>query len=218
MIKADRKKWSVFIFRRYISRLLKKHFSSFRIVGNPPIIPEETGLIITPNHISWWDGFFADYLISKKINRDTYLMMLEKELKKYPFFRKVGAYSITPDNRQDILESLRYSAEIVNKNENTIIVYPQGEIEDFNKRPLTIKNGFTKIGKLSGTDISILPIAFKIQYYNEKLPSILCRCGRVLKSSVIENDFSLFKTEFYENINLLNIAAINKDFKEDLFQ
>ncbi|MDX1777464.1 MAG: hypothetical protein R3339_01145, partial [Thermodesulfobacteriota bacterium] len=96
MIKASHKKWARLIFNPYCDLLLKRNFSQFLLVNDFPQLSPKLPLIITPNHISWWDGFFIYYLSKKKFNRKIYLMMLESSLEKFWFFQKIGAFSINP--------------------------------------------------------------------------------------------------------------------------
>ena len=58
MIKADHKKWAEFVFDIYLRRLLKKSFYDFRIINELPAFDYSKSIIVTPNHFSWWDGFF----------------------------------------------------------------------------------------------------------------------------------------------------------------
>ena len=102
MIQASHKKWARRIFNPYCDSLLKRNFSQFLRVNTFPRLSPDLPLIITPNHISWWDGFFIDYLTRKFLNRKGYIMMLEEQLSKYWFFQKIGAFSIDPSNAKRI--------------------------------------------------------------------------------------------------------------------
>lgn len=196
---------------------MKKHFSHFYLVNESPEISKSSSLVITPNHISWWDGFFIGLLEKKYYNRNVHIMMLEKELKKYWFFSKVGAYSIKHNSIKSIKESQIYTRELISQPSNSIIIYPQGEIEDFGKRPLTLKKGLKYFIEDSNNHVSILPVGFKIQYYNEMKPSIVVRFGRPLNNIELVNDFKLYENEFYSNLEQLSKAIEAKNFISDLF-
>lgn len=217
MIKANHKNYARWIFIPYMNNLLKKNFSHFYLVNNFPDIPEDKGLIITPNHISWWDGFFAEYLFKKHLNRNLYIMMLEEQLKRYWFFRMLGAYSINPASPLSIRETVNYTREVVADPKNFIVTFPQGEIESFEKRPLTLRRGLNFIIKGIEKDFLVLPVGFKIQYYNEKYPSIIVRFGNLLQGKEIINNYSLYESEFVNNIDLIAEAAEQKIFVKDLF-
>ena len=161
MIRADHKIWAETIFFPYVTRILKKSFSNFYLVNDFPSIPSDRSLIITPNHISWWDGFFIYYLVKKKFNRKIYLMMLESSLEKFWFFQKIGAFSINPANAKSIIESFGYSREVLSNKNNFLVTYPQGEIEAFEKRPLNLKAGIKSMVKPMKELVDILPVGFK---------------------------------------------------------
>lgn len=217
MIKARHSKWARIIYDLYFNNLLKKNFSHFYLANNFPEISDNLPLIVTPNHISWWDGFFVDYYFKKFSKRKIYLMMLEEQLKRLPFFPKVGAFSIDPQKIKSIIETLNYSREIVLDANNFLVMYPQGEIEVFEKRPLSTKEGLKQLLKLITRKVIILPLGFKIQHYNEKYPAIIARAGKTLSSLDVLTDFNIFKNEFHNNLDILSIASIRKEFVKDLF-
>ncbi len=218
MIKADHSKLARWIFIPYMNRLIKNHFSNFFVVNDFPEVPENSALIISPNHISWWDGFFAEYAFSKFIKRKIHLMMLEEQLRKFWFFKKIGAYSINPKNSKSIIETAEYTKKILNISSNYVVLYPQGEIESFEKKPISIKNGLKYFINGIERDVCILPAAFKIQYYNEKNPAVILRFGELINGKEVSNDYEKFKNIFVENIDKLSEASFKKSFKRDLFR
>ena len=217
MIKAAHKKWARWIFNPYYERLLKKNFSNFYRTNDYPPVTEGHPLLIVPNHISWWDGFFIDCVCRKFLNRTPYLMMLEEQLKRYWFFQKVGAYSINPHLPRGIIEAVRYTQDILKNPNHFVILYPQGDIEPFEKRPLTLKRGLQLFIKATPT-AQVLPVGFKIQYYNQKNPSVIVRFGESLTARSVINDFSTFEDTFYGNLDMLSQAADKQSFAEDIFR
>jgi hypothetical protein len=218
MIKAEHNKLARLVFIPYMNRMLKKNFSAFYLANEIPKIPKNTGLVITPNHISWWDGFFAEYLFSRTVNRRLHIMMLEEQLKRFWFFKHLGAYSIDPQKTKSIIETSNYTCELVNNTENFSIMYPQGEIEPFEKRPLTIKKGIRFLIKDVQREFYVLPVGFKIEYYDEKYPAVVARFGNLLNGKIIKEDFETYVKEFYSNLDLLAQASYSKTFNKNLFK
>ena len=62
-------------------------------------------------------------------------MMDEPGLKQYPFFRKLGAFSINREQPKEIVQSLRYSKKLIDQN-MPVWLFPQGEIQHQEIRPL----------------------------------------------------------------------------------
>ncbi|QQS36417.1 MAG: lysophospholipid acyltransferase family protein [Ignavibacteriales bacterium] len=204
MIKADHKKWARFIFDIYITRELKNKFNRFILVNEFPEIEPGSSLLILPNHFSWWDGFFIDYYTKHFIKRKIHLLMLEEQLKRYWFFKKVGAYSINPDNAKSTFESLQYTAEVLNDLDNFVVYYPQGKIEQYEKRPPLFKPGVLKVLENSKLKTNVLPVGFKISYSENKLPDVFVRSGKMISVAPRENSFELIRTEFTNNLSLLD--------------
>jgi hypothetical protein len=182
MIKAHHIWWADRIFQLYIYRLLKKHFYSVEIFGNPPLLQTNKSILLIPNHSTWWDGFFV-YLINKKcFNRPLYLMMLERELRKFRFFSKVGAYSIEPENPISILKTLKYTHSLLEKKHKTapiICFFPQGELLPWGTRPLGFKKGLEWLLKNASTSVSILPLAMRAEFREEQSPQIFFQFGEL---------------------------------------
>ncbi|MFA7288580.1 MAG: lysophospholipid acyltransferase family protein [Melioribacteraceae bacterium] len=213
MIKADHKKYARVIFDFYINRLLKKSFSWIYLDGEIPKINSSLPLVITPNHISWWDGFFIDFINRKYFKRKFHILMLEEQLKKYSFFKKLGAFGFNPNSASSIIEVRNYISEILNDKNSLLIIYPQGVIEPYEKKPLTIKEGIKIF--LHDKKFSLLSIAFKIQYLEEKNPALFIRTSDpIICTNGIEN-FNGFAESFENNIDSLNESIFNKNiFKE----
>jgi len=217
MIKADHKKWARWLYDFYVPRLLRSNFQNFYLTNNFPQIPEDQGLIITPNHFSWWDGFFIDYTMNHLSNRKIYILMLEEQLKRYWFFQKIGAFSINPKNPKSIKTSFDYIVEVLSDPKNVLLFYPQGEIEDYVKRPLKVKEGLKAILNMIHSEVIILPAAFKVKHGNTKKPDILVRFGEPITSSNAKTDFILFIDNFNSNVDFLDRVQ-SENYKENLFR
>lgn len=171
MIKANHTTWARLIFDVYVQRLLKRHFHACRLLGDIPNPDPELPLMVLPNHSSWWDGFLM-YMVNLKIfKRPFYLMMLERELSKYRFFSRLGAYSINSHNPKSTMRSLGYTVEMLNSSDNPaplICIFPQGELKPWGKRPLGYKRGIDWIIKDYDKDVNILPLAIRCEYLDEQ--------------------------------------------------
>ena len=147
-----------------------------------------------------------------------YLMMLEDQLKRFWFFKKVGAYSVNSASISSLLTTVKYTRELLKHPDNLAVIYPQGTIEPFEKRPLTIKKGLKLFIENMLNEIVVVPAAFKIQFFNEKKPSVIVRFGKILKAETICSDFQLYLNEFYRNLDELNKAVFENKYQQDLFR
>lgn len=217
MIRADHRKWARLLFNPYLNYLLKKDFSAFYLVNKFPQIPDAKGLIVTPNHFSWWDGFFIDYLMRKKSKRKLFIMMLEDQLERFWFFKKLGAFSINPGKTVSISGTVNYARSIIENPDNYIVIYPQGEIEPFEKNDLNIKPGLKIFIKNLQNETFVFPAAFKIQYGEDRKPFVAARFGDLIETEKILQDFGFFEKSFRDNLNKLQEAVFEKSFTENLF-
>ncbi len=217
MIKADEKYWARLGFNFYIDRLLKKNFSHFYSVNETNFPNTCESILVTPNHFSWWDGFFIDFILRKETNYKLKIMMLEEQLKQYWFFRYVGAFSINLDNKISIKNSMNYAVKQLEENENCVVVYPQGKIEPFQKRPLEIKEGIKLILK-NKLDTNVISVGFKIDYSDEQKPFVAFRFGKVFNAADVLYDFEGYQAAITDNLDLLNESIVKNKFYKDYFQ
>lgn len=193
MIRAQHRLWADILFQPYLTRLFKRGFHEIQLLGTPPKIPDDLPVLLLPNHSTWWDGFFV-YLLNKKIFRRTaYLMMLEKQLSKYKFFAKIGAYSIEPENKRSVLESLEYTVELLNQEMPLVTVFPQGQLLPWHTRPLGYRRGVEWILQKYGKSIAVLPLAIRTEFLGEKRPSVFFLFG----------DLHVFDTETFQGMDRL---------------
>ena len=179
MIRAQHRLWADIIFQPYLTWLFKRHFHEIQLLGALPEIPDHLPMLLLPNHSTWWDGFFV-YLLNKRIfHRTAYLMMLETQLSKYKFFRKIGAYSIAPENRRSVIESLEYTVELLNRERSLVSVFPQGQLLPWHTRPLGYKRGVEWILQKYEKPITVLPLAIRTEFLGEKRPSVFFLFGDV---------------------------------------
>jgi 1-acyl-sn-glycerol-3-phosphate acyltransferase len=133
----------------YNKNLIRRYFNSLQVL-NSANFAESTStipLIIYLNHSSWWDGLVA-FELSRKLKLDSFIMMEEKNLKRFSFFRKIGAFSIDRDNRRSSIKSLDYIVDLLeNKPNSALWIFPQGEILHNDVRPLVFYNGIHELLK-----------------------------------------------------------------------
>ncbi len=171
MIPAKPAVWADRIFFPYVMHLFHRHFQRICLLGEVPRCEAQLPLLLLPNHSTWWDGFFV-YLLNKKIFcRQPYMMMLEEQLRRYPFFVKLGVFSINPHSAIGVRASLRYAAGLMQQIRPLLLgFFPQGELRPWNTRPLGYQRGLEILLKMSGGKVNLLNVAIKIEFRNERLP------------------------------------------------
>lgn len=178
MLKAAKSRWFESLFAAYNTNLLGRRFHSFRFRGidNLTAPRSDLPLIIYANHTSWWDGLAA-FQISRAADLDAYVMMEERQLRRYVLFRKLGAFSVVRENSRSAYRSLEYGAGLLKEDPaRSLWVFPQGEIVPFWKRPLGFYPGVLKLIELAGGCVAV-PVVFRYEFEGEFKPSICARAG-----------------------------------------
>jgi 1-acyl-sn-glycerol-3-phosphate acyltransferase len=179
MITANHQAWAHAIFRPYLRGLIRRRFTSLRLLGDIPAIPPDAPILLIPNHSTWWDGFFPYMLNSLIFCRKFHVMMLERRLREFWFFRYVGSYSINQESPKGIAESLRYTADLL-EGENLVTVFPQGALAPFGRRPLGFNRGIERVARLAaeaGRRFAIVPLAMRCEFLEEEKPHAFLLCG-----------------------------------------
>jgi len=205
MIKANPTRWAKFIFHIYVMRLMKRHFHAFHLFGDLPQPDPELPLLLIPNHSTWWDGFFVYLLNHQILRRESYLMMLDRQLAEYKFFSRIGAFGIAPGDKLNVKESLNYTVELLRKKNVSITIFPQGELLPWGKRPLNFKRGIKSIISWYKESLNILPLAIRAEYVGEQQAEVFFQFGE----NIIVDSQSFHGVKWLEDVelNLLNNLA-----------
>jgi hypothetical protein len=182
MLPARHDPWAEALFTPYITRLLRRHFHALRLLGEPPSPPRGLPLLIVPNHSTWWDGFFLYILNRLLLGRRLHLMMLEEQLARFRFFRRIGAFGVRPGSIGEVAASLAYSASVLREPANALCLFPQGVMRHPSARPLGFRPGLERILREHGAPVGILPLAIRCEFYEDQRPEALFQFDRCLEA------------------------------------
>jgi chlorobactene lauroyltransferase len=180
MLKVRRSAIYTSFFSSYSQRQFQKHFTAVRTLGLEPLEKMEltTPIIFYINHAYWWDGFWSQLLTERYFKQNLYIIIEYKQLVLYPFFTRLGAFSIVRENPREAIESIHYAVEKLAEHsdkQNALWVFPQGAIEPIDKRPLKFYSGAAKIAKQlldKVPQIYLCSVATRIEYQNEQKPEL----------------------------------------------
>ena len=181
MTPARHSAWAQRIFLPYILRQFRKTFRGLYFLGPVPECDPALPLMITPNHSTWWDGFFF-YILNKRVwKRRGYLMMLEEQLAKYRFFSRIGAFGIEPGLARRSYRALRYSADVLRDPGNALCIFPQGVLRHSGVRPLEYQRGVEYILRLYGGDVNLMPLGIACEFLVDQRPEAFFMADRVYR-------------------------------------
>ncbi|MCO6512384.1 MAG: lysophospholipid acyltransferase family protein [Aridibacter famidurans] len=178
MLKAAKSKWFEHLFAAYNTNLLRRRFHTFSVLGLDNLLGPRPGLplLIYANHTSWWDGLAA-FQISRQAALDAYVMMEERQLRRYFLFRKLGAFSVVRESPRSAYRSLEYASLLLKEDPRRALwMFPQGEIVLAGKRPLGFFSGIEKLIEMAGSCIAV-PVVFRYEFGGEFKPSIYSAVG-----------------------------------------
>lgn len=172
MQKAQKNKLAEQAFHLYLKeRLIRKQFH--RILYRPDDLPVPGLMLAT--HGSWWDGMILFHLDQSILHQNPYVMIDEHGLKRFPFFSRLGAFSINRDSLKDVKMSLNYAKERLQEG-SSVWMFPQGEERHQEERPLQLASGATYLAK-AARSVSIF--SFYYSFSHEQQPDVYIRTRQI---------------------------------------
>ncbi|MFY0684348.1 MAG: lysophospholipid acyltransferase family protein [Balneola sp.] len=130
-----------------------------------------------PNHNMWWDGLLPLYLSRKFFNQPVRAMMEDKQIKKYKFFPKIGAFSVNLSDSRSVLKSLRYAIKCMERDRACLFIYPEGELTPTSESKPTFKKGLAWLFKEMDNTVDFVPIAFYSHTFRDGKPELYINIG-----------------------------------------
>lgn len=163
-------------FTRYVEWLVSRHFCVMR-VRNGSKLPTRGGYIGVANHHSWWDGFVALILHRRENDKRPFsIMMSDRELMRFPYFRMLGAFSVDASSVRAARESIVYAAEEARAGAGVWLL-PDGILRP-PQTPLAFTAGFVHAARRA--DVPILPMAMRFVFLGRRQPEILVAIGELV--------------------------------------
>ncbi len=161
------------------------------------------------NHINWWDGLMV-FFLTRYHKKNLYCMMDELQLKHYPFFRWLGAFSVDQRNPVRAAASAHYALKLLKNPGNMLWIFPQGKMVS-SYEEIKIQPGVDYLASRSG-NAQLLPVAFRYEFFREEKPQVFIRVGPPYDA----HDCSKWtiQASIQRQVNELADAAKNQDFSE----
>ena len=172
--------WLERAYAAYGRRLLRRAFSRVWLGG--VAWPAGDGpLIAYLNHSAWWDPIVALYLSHDVLRRDGYGIMQGAQLRRYPFFRRVGCFGVTGDAVDDVRTLATYAAALLRGGPRRALwIFPQGELLP-ERVPLVFRSGTARLGR-AVPDAPLVPIALRYALRADQRPELFVRVGAPVRA------------------------------------
>ncbi|MCA0969476.1 lysophospholipid acyltransferase family protein [Halobacillus litoralis] len=212
MKKANKNPIMEWGFTRFNRLFLSFHFEHIRLWSRDAK-PFRRRTLFLVNHSTWWDPLFIFYLNDRIIQSDGYAMMHEDGLKKHPFFQTIGGYSINGDDRRHVFESLNYSIEQL-KDDKTVWIFPQGQEEHLEKRPLDFFSGTALIAKRC-PGVQVVPISLYYSLEHTRKPNAYIKIGESIDSNALRSMNRKELTLHFEEVCTAQLNELRKAVIEE---
>lgn len=174
MIEANHKPLFEAIFERYTRRALARAFHGVWVRGQAP--PESDPIVFAVQHVSWWDPLVMFHLIRTHLPRARHFAMMdEANLRRFPFFRWIGAFGVDRGGASTSLAGVRYALARLRERGSRLVVFPQGRQMPMDRRPLGCARGTAWLAAKGGA--RVVPIALRYEFLEERWPDLFVSIG-----------------------------------------
>jgi 1-acyl-sn-glycerol-3-phosphate acyltransferase len=179
--------------------MLKRHFHQIWTKGFEELknLDPKRPIIFYANHSNWWDGLIGFYLTRDLLKIDGYMMVMAKQLKKYSFFKWIGAFSVDRESPISAFRSLEYIVKLLSDNKKqprALWIFPQGELLANDYRPIKFMRGLDWLIKQLPQS-QLVAVTFRYEFLNEQLPEVFLSFNETSLLSEINNSKNLRSTE-----------------------
>jgi hypothetical protein len=157
----------------YVGWKVRRAFRGLWMSGRLP--PADRPLLVYANHPGFWDGFVA-HQVCRAAGWDGYCLMEERQLARYRFLARLGAFSIRRGDPRSALESLRYAARLLRRPGAAVVVFPEGELRPIGTGRLALERGVEVLGRLAPR-ARCVPLAVRYAFFEHELPDVLVVAG-----------------------------------------
>ncbi len=168
------------------------------------------------NHHSWWGGLIPLLLNGFRLHQKARAMMEDKQMRTYPFFRKLGAFSINREEPRKTITSLRYAVRSFDRQHSSLFIYPEGTITPAGTK-LEFEGGLAWL-HTHLDDIDFVPVGIYMHTIRYSKPELHLHIGRPLRvKKVLPADE---KTKQFETTldNMLDDLRSSAGFDDSEFE
>ncbi len=153
LISAYKHGWPRLAVHAMILRKTRRTFFRVRAQGverlRDTLDAEPGGTLFLANHSCWWDLFLA-HVLNESIPLDGYGMMEHFNMRRFGFFRRIGAFSVDRTDPTSVRASINYAVGLLEGPRAGVWIFPQGRMVGNDVRPLGFQHGLRSSGPARG--------------------------------------------------------------------
>lgn len=162
----------------------RRRLEATTFVRLPRSMPADLPLLLVANHVSWWDGFVLLDLRDRIRGAAPFrVVMTEAELRRFPFFRRLGCLPVRVGSVSAMRRLVRTLAAVRERDPDSVFVwFPQGAIWPSFRRPLGFRRGVERIVEHL-TPVAVLPVGIHCEPLNRRRPTFFVSVGEPLPAA-----------------------------------
>lgn len=171
MLKAKHH-WFIYPFFQYYAKwMINRYFRFVHYEAHDVLqaIRSDKPLMVIANHSSWWDGFWVLLMNQLFFKKLFHVVIEEKQLLKYTYFRKTGGFSLKQE-KESLRDTLSYACNILSDSRNLLLVFPSGVLDSMHNRNIVYKKGVQYLFDHSECDL--LMVNNIVDYGAHKRPAL----------------------------------------------
>lgn len=165
------------LFGKYLDWLFRRSFENVWVHRNACELPRR-GYVAVANHSSWWDGFVAFLLHNSESRGPFSIMMEDAQLRRFPFFRLGGAFSISKRSKRESRDAVMYAAGEA-RSGAAVWIFPEGEFSS--NGMLVFHSGFVHVARHA--DVPIVPVAMRFCMLENQRPEAFVDIGTPISAT-----------------------------------
>jgi 1-acyl-sn-glycerol-3-phosphate acyltransferase len=103
-------------------------------------------------------------------------MMEHFNMKRFGFFRRIGAFSVDRTDPTSVRASIVYAAELLARPRAGLWLFPQGRMAPVDERPLGFQGGLRALLRQAGR-LRVVPVALRFGFWFDERPEAFARFG-----------------------------------------
>ena len=177
MISAAKSRWFNAWFARHARTRIRRTFGRVEISGLEAAraAVAEVPLLLVANHSTWWDALVALYVSELLLRCDGYAMMDAANLRRVPFFRRVGAFGVDLDDPADGARAIRHAARLLDRPGRALWIFPEGR-ERSPFAPLELRPGSAQVARVAKRAL-VVPVGLRYVFGGSEHPELWISLG-----------------------------------------
>jgi 1-acyl-sn-glycerol-3-phosphate acyltransferase len=180
VIEASKSRWFNAWFARHARSRIRRTFGRVLVSGlaEARLAAGQHPLLLVANHTTWWDALVALYVSELLLRCDGYAMMDAANLRRVPFFRRVGAFGVDMNQPADGARAIRHAARLLSTKGRAVWIFPEGR-ERSPFAALDLRPGAAQIARVAKRAV-VLPVGLRYVFGAAEGPDMWIAIGPAL--------------------------------------